>query len=99
MWLAEPRNPDAPLAGLKVVELARVLAGPFCGQILADLEARQAPVTLLIDDLHLLNAAQAWQYLDTLLPELAGTFIAHLVWNHGIQISQVLIIVVRVMHR
>ncbi|MFM7348960.1 MAG: CaiB/BaiF CoA transferase family protein [Erythrobacter sp.] len=39
MWLNEPRNPDAPLAGLKVVELARVLAGPFCGQILADLGA------------------------------------------------------------
>lgn len=39
MWLTEPRNPNAPLAGLKVVELARVLAGPFCGQILADLGA------------------------------------------------------------
>jgi crotonobetainyl-CoA:carnitine CoA-transferase CaiB-like acyl-CoA transferase len=39
VWRAEPRNPDAPLAGLKVVELARVLAGPFCGQILADLGA------------------------------------------------------------
>lgn len=39
MWLAAPRNPDAPLVGLKVVELARVLAGPFCGQILADLGA------------------------------------------------------------
>jgi crotonobetainyl-CoA:carnitine CoA-transferase CaiB-like acyl-CoA transferase len=39
MWLAAPRNPNAPLAGLKVVELARVLAGPFCGQILADLGA------------------------------------------------------------
>ncbi|MDP5102703.1 MAG: CoA transferase [Erythrobacter sp.] len=39
MWLSESRNPNAPLAGLKVVELARVLAGPFCGQILADLGA------------------------------------------------------------
>ena len=39
MWFEEPRNPNAPLAGLKVVELARVLAGPFAGQILADLGA------------------------------------------------------------
>ncbi|MEE4204827.1 MAG: CoA transferase, partial [Erythrobacter sp.] len=39
MWLEEPRNPNAPLAGLKVVELARVLAGPYAGQVLADLGA------------------------------------------------------------
>lgn len=30
----------APLAGLKVVELARILAGPWAGQILADLGAQ-----------------------------------------------------------
>lgn len=30
---------DAPLAGLKVVELARILAGPWVGQTLADLGA------------------------------------------------------------
>jgi crotonobetainyl-CoA:carnitine CoA-transferase CaiB-like acyl-CoA transferase len=39
MWLTEPRNPNAPLAGLKVLELARVLAGPWAGQVLADLGA------------------------------------------------------------
>ncbi len=39
MWLDTPRNPNAPLAGLKVLELARVLAGPWAGQVLADLGA------------------------------------------------------------
>ncbi|WP_010409851.1 CaiB/BaiF CoA transferase family protein [Citromicrobium sp. JLT1363] len=39
MWLDKPRNPDAPLAGLKVLELARILAGPSAGQTLADLGA------------------------------------------------------------
>ncbi|MEM7690734.1 MAG: CaiB/BaiF CoA-transferase family protein, partial [Pseudomonadota bacterium] len=38
-WLDTPRNPNSPLAGLKVLELARVLAGPFAGQVLADLGA------------------------------------------------------------
>ncbi|MEM6617859.1 MAG: CoA transferase, partial [Pseudomonadota bacterium] len=30
---------DAPLAGLRVVELARILAGPWAGQTLSDLGA------------------------------------------------------------
>ena len=38
-WLDNPRNANSPLAGLKVLELARVLAGPWAGQILADLGA------------------------------------------------------------
>ena len=29
-----------PLAGLKVLELARILAGPWAGQVLADLGER-----------------------------------------------------------
>lgn len=39
MWLTTPRNPKSPLAGCKVLELARVLAGPWAGQIFADLGA------------------------------------------------------------
>ena len=39
MWFDKPRNPAAPLAGLKVLELARILAGPWAGQTLADLGA------------------------------------------------------------
>lgn len=33
------KSTDAPLAGLKVIELARILAGPWTGQTLADLGA------------------------------------------------------------
>jgi crotonobetainyl-CoA:carnitine CoA-transferase CaiB-like acyl-CoA transferase len=32
-------NPFGPLAGVKVIELAHIMAGPVCGLMLADLGA------------------------------------------------------------
>jgi formyl-CoA transferase len=34
-----PDTPTGPLAGLRVIELGQLLAGPFCGQLLADFGA------------------------------------------------------------
>ena len=33
-----------PLTGLKVIDISRVLAGPYCGQLLADMGAKQIAV-------------------------------------------------------
>jgi len=75
-WLRLTRAENQPLALLLHLHAALQLPAQqretpqvehLWSLILADLEARQAPVTLLLDDLHLLNAPPAWQYLDTLL--------------------------------
>jgi len=46
----EERRLSPPLHGLKVVELARVLAGPWAGQVLADLGAEVVKVESLAGD-------------------------------------------------
>ncbi|MFZ5933785.1 AAA family ATPase [Pseudomonas sp. HS6-2] len=75
-WLRLTRAENQPLALLLHLHAALQLpaeqrdtlsAEQLWSLILADLEARQHPLTLLLDDLHLLTAASAWQYLDTLL--------------------------------
>ncbi|HEY8371484.1 MAG TPA: CaiB/BaiF CoA-transferase family protein [Pseudonocardiaceae bacterium] len=72
--MSTPGSPGAPLAGLRVADLSRVLAGPYCTMLLADLGADVVKVEHPLGG----DDTRAWHP-----PELAGQSAYFLSVNRG----------------
>ena len=69
------RTKHGPLQGIRVIDMSRLIAGPYCGTILADLGAEVIKVEP--------PGGEIARYVDAAIPAINGEAIYALVYNHN----------------